>query len=320
MISLNHVYRSAVLLSALIGAACAAPPEIAPDEAAQLAQVVNAAMQSPLQQAPDDMGTPNAAAAALPVNEAGQPVVARVNTVEILQADLDRALQRYTMQQIPGITADAQRIGALNALIDQVLINEAAVAQNVQVTDEEVQAELDANIQIAGSPDAWNQWLAQNLYSADEFRQTLRDTLVTTRMRDLITQDFSSAVPHVHARHILVTTELQANEVIGRLNSGEDFGVLAAAYSADVTTREQGGDLGWFAQGELLEPYLSDIAFSLQPGQVAGPIATSLGYHVVQTIERAEQVVPEEKRPLVAQGQFELWLSGLRSAASIEVY
>jgi len=319
VISLNHVYRSAALLLVLAGVACAPPPDLSSDEAAQLAQVVNAAMQSPLEQAPDDMGTPNAAAA-LPMNEAGQPVVARVNAIEILQADLDRALERYTTQLAPGITADAQRLSALNALIDQVLINEAAVAQNVQVTDEEVQTELDANMQIAGSPEAWNQWLEQNLYTADEFRQTLHDTLVTTRMRDLVTQDLSSAVPHVHARHILVATELQANEVIARLNSGEDFGALAAAYSTDVTTREQGGDLGWFAQGELLEPYLSDIAFSLEQGQVAGPIATSLGYHVVQTIERADQVVPEEKRPLVAQGQFELWLSGLRSAASIEVY
>ena len=320
MISLNHAYRSSVLLLALLAAGCAGQTELAPEEAAHLAQVVNAAMESPLQQAPDNMGTPDAAPAALPLNEAGQPVVARVNTIEILQADLDRALQRYAMQQAPGMTADTQRNSALSALIDQILINEAAAAQNVQVTDAEVQTEIDANKAIAGSEDAWNQWLAQNLYSPDEFRQTLRDTLVTTRMRDLVTQDLSSAVAHVHARHILVATELQANEVIARLNSGEDFGALAAAYSSDVTTREQGGDLGWFAQGELLEPYLSDIAFSLQPGQVAGPIATSLGYHVVQTIERADQLVPEEKRPLVAQGQFELWLSGLRSAATIEVY
>ena len=75
-----------------------------------------------------------------------------------------------------------------------------------------------------------------------------------------------------------------------------------------------------FAQGELLEPYLAEIAFSLQAGQVAGPIATPLGYHVVQVVERADQPVPEEKRPLVAQGQFELWLDGLRSAATIEIY
>jgi foldase protein PrsA len=318
VISLNLVRRSALLVLALAGVSCAPPPDLSSEDAAQLAQVVNAAMQSPLEQ--DNMGTPGAAAVALPLNEAGQPVVARVNETEILQTDLDRAIQRYVAQQIPGMTDETHRMGALNALIDQILINEAAAAQNVEVTDAEVQAELDANMQIAGSPEAWNTWLAQNLYTADEFRQTLRDTLLTTRMRDLVTQDLSSAVPHVHARHILVATELQANEVIARLNSGEDFGALAAAYSTDVTTREQGGDLGWFAQGELLEPYLSDIAFSLEPGQVAGPIATSLGYHVVQTIERADQVVPEEKRAQVAQGQFELWLSGLRSAANIEIY
>lgn len=277
------------------------------------------AMVSPLQQAAEQMGTPNAAAA-LPVNEAGQPIVARVNAVDILQSDLERTMSRFEVQQIPGITAETQRLNALNALIDQVLIAQAATAQNVSVTPEEVQAEIAANVNIAGSQENWNTWLSQNMYTPEEFERTLYETLLTTRMRDLVTQDLSSAVPHVHARHILVATELQANEVIARLNSGEDFGSLASLYSSDVTTREQGGDLGWFAQGELLEPYLSEVAFSLQAGQVAGPIATSLGFHVVQVIERADQPVPEEKRALVAQGQFELWVQGLRSDAEIELY
>lgn len=314
MNSLNLAYRSVLLLLALAVAGCAGQTELAPAEAAQLAQVVNAAVQSPLEQAPT---TPDAL---LPVNDAGEPIVARVNEVAILQMDLDRALMRFQAQQVAGMEPEAHRLNVLNSLIDQVLINEAAAAQGVQVTPEEVQAEIAANVQIAGSEDAWNQWLEQNLYTAEEFERTLYDTLVTARMRDLVTQDLSSPVPHVHARHILVATELQANEVIARLNSGEDFGALASVYSSDVTTREQGGDLGWFARGELLEPYLADVAFSLAPGQVAGPIATSLGFHVIQVIERADQPVPEEKRALVAQGQFELWLEGLRGAATIEVY
>lgn len=319
MTSLNLATRIVLVLLALAMTGCAGQAALAPQEAIQ-AQADNAPVESPLQQAGDPNPTPDAVQAALPLNAAGEPVVARVNEVEIRQVDLARAMQRYAMMQIPGMTEDAQRLSVLNALIDQVLINEAAAAQNVVVTPEEVQAEIAANIAIAGSEDAWNQWLQQNLYTPEEFQRTLHETLVTTRMRDLVTQDLSSPVPHVRARHILVATELQANEVIARLNSGEDFGALAMVYSSDVTTREQGGDLGWFAQGELLEPYLSEIAFSLQPGQLAGPVATPLGFHVVQVLERADQPVPEEKRPLVAQGQFEMWVSGLRSAATIEVY
>lgn len=318
MISLNRVYRSILILVALGVAGCAGQSDVSPEEVAQLAQVVNAAMDTQMLQIPE--ATPATAQAALPVNEAGEPVVARVNEVEIRQAELDRAIQRYAMMQIPGMDDTMQRTNVLNALIDQVLINEAAAAQNVVVSPEELQAEIAANIEIAGSEEAWNAWLAQNLYTPEEFERTLHETLVTTQMRDLVIQDLSSAVTHVHARHILVATELQANEVIARLNSGEDFGALAAVYSSDVTTREQGGDLGWFAHGELLEPYLAEIAFSLQPGQVAGPVATPLGFHVVQVVERADQPVPEEKRPLVAQGQFELWVDSLRADATIEVY
>lgn len=262
---------------------------------------------------------PSEAPAGMPVNADGETIVARVNSVEILESELNRALARY-QSQIEVLDLDALRTDILNSMIEQVLIEQAAAAQNITVSDAEVQAEIDANIQIAGSPEAWQQWLANNLYTEEEFRETLRETLITARMRDIVTQGIHGDVPHVHARHILVATEAEANELLARINNGEDFGALAAAHSSDVTTREQGGDLGWFAQGELLEPYLAEVAFSLEPGQVAGPVATALGFHLIQTLEKADRPIPEEKLPMVAQGQFELWLAGLISQATIEVY
>lgn len=329
MHSLKTIYRALVVVLALAAAACAGQagtsgsrPEAANAAAAndvavvEAAGVADVAAQTTTAEPPIDSGTP----VGMPVNANGERIVARVNDAEILESELNRALSRYQLHQLEGVDENALRTDVLNALIEQALIDQAAAAQNVTVTDAEVQAEIDANMQIAGSEAAWQQWLADNLYTPEEFRETLRETLVTARMRDLVTQGVNGNVPHVHARHILVATEAEANDLLARIHNGEDFAALAAAHSSDVTTRDQGGDLGWFAQGELLEPYLAEVAFSLQPGEVAGPVATSLGFHLVQTLEQGERPIPEEKRPIVAQGQFEQWLAGLISQATIEVY
>jgi parvulin-like peptidyl-prolyl isomerase len=255
----------------------------------------------------------------VPVNENGVPIVARVNGIEITQAELDLALARSQQEMFASDSA-ALRASILDTLIEQELILQEAARAQIVVTNEQVEAEFQALKSQAGSDTVWQQWLAENQYTEAEFRDTLRPSLLTGILRDQVTQNMPEQVLQVHARHILVDTEAQASEILTRLQNGEDFAVLAASTSKDVTTRDQGGDLGWFADGELLEPALSQVAFSLQPAQIGGPVVTRLGYHVIQTLERAEMPVPPEKRPLLAQITFEKWLQGLAYNAIIERY
>jgi peptidyl-prolyl cis-trans isomerase C len=261
----------------------------------------------------------NPAPPTVQVNEQGISIVARVNGVEITQPELDQALARSQQQAFVSDPA-ALQASILDTLIEQELILQEATRAQIVVTDEQVEAEFQALKSQAGSEDVWQQWLAENQYTEVEFRATLRPSLLTGILRDQVTQNMPEQVLHVHARHILVESEAQASEILTRLQNGEDFVALAASISKDVTTRDQGGDLGWFADGELLEPRLSQVAFTLEPGQIAGPVATRLGYHVIQTLERAEMPVPPERRPLLAQITFEKWLRGLAYNAIIERY
>lgn len=256
----------------------------------------------------------------LPAGADGSQIVARVNGAEITLQVYERTLTRYQQQQFQAADPMALRASVLNALIEQVLIDQAAAAEQISVSDAEIDAELAQNASLAGSPEAWQEWLASNSYTEAEFRETLRETLLTSRMRDALTQSLSGNVLQVHARHILVGDQTSANDVMTRLQNGEDFAVLAGQYSNDVTTREQGGDLGWFTSEELLEPSLAQIAFNLTPGAIAGPVATSLGYHIIQTLEREERPVPAEKLPVLAQTRFENWLASLKASATIETY
>lgn len=256
----------------------------------------------------------------LPSNSAGIKLVGKVNGEEITLPDFERALARRQQEVTDAASPDTLRADVLNQIIEQILIRQGAAAQNVLVSDEQVQTELQALKDSAGSPDAWTAWLTSNLYTDQEFTETLRSSLLTNQVRDSLTGDLEGNVRQVHARHILVNTETAAQDALARLNAGEDFVALAATLSQDETTRENGGDLGWFTQDELLVPELARAAFAMQPQQVAGPITTELGYHILQTLEFADRPVDPDRWVYIAQARFENWLRPLYESAVIERY
>jgi len=242
-------------------------------------------------------------------------VVASVNGVPITQSVFDRAFVR-----IAGNSSAADNnvlaIEVLNTLIEQEVIAQAAAEINITVTEADVDAEIDSLKQELGN-NSWEDWLASNQYTEPEFREALKNSIITNRVRDEVLAELGEAVEHVHARHILVATQAEAQSVLDRLAAGEDFSSLAAELSLDQMTREFGGDLGWFIREELLDETLADTAFSLGAGEISQPIATQLGYHILQTIEKEERVIEPERMPLLVQTIFNRWLEEKMLAANI---
>jgi parvulin-like peptidyl-prolyl isomerase len=257
----------------------------------------------------------------LPLNAQGQPLVAKVNNIEITLDQFQQALVLYQSQQPTAADETALKQTVLDNLINQVLIEQAAATQGVTVTDVELNTEVQSYIDTAQSQGGWQQWLTENHFaSEDQFRATLRDTLLTGRMVAQVTQNVTGNVPQVHARHILVDTEAQANDVMNQLRSGADFAAMATQYSKDVTTNQQGGDLGWFTQDTLTEPILTQTAFSLNPGEIAGPIPTTIGFDILQTLEKAARPLSPENQAAMAKSEMDAWLQTLAQQATIERY
>jgi parvulin-like peptidyl-prolyl isomerase len=121
--------------------------------------------------------------------------------------------------------------------------------------------------------------------SEADYRRTIEADLLYSKLQEL----FASRVPmteeQVHARHILVGTEEEAQTVLARLEAGEDFVSLAQELSTDESTREDGGDLGWFPRGVMV-PEFEEAAFALQPGKASDIVQTSFGYHIILVEER----------------------------------
>lgn len=86
------------------------------------------------------------------------------------------------------------------------------------------------------------------------------------------------------ARHILVKTRDEADNIKKRLDKGEDFGKLAKKFST-CPSGKRGGDLGEFRRGQMVKAF-DDVVFKKEVLTVHGPVKTKFGFHLIQTIYR----------------------------------
>ena len=87
----------------------------------------------------------------------------------------------------------------------------------------------------------------------------------------------------VHAAHILVKTNEEANSILFDLNRGAKFEDIAKTRSL-CPSRKNGGDLGWFGRGQMVKEF-ENAAFSTTPGKLSGIVKTQFGYHIIRVIE-----------------------------------
>lgn len=275
--------------------------------------------------APPTTAVPAAAPTATPLPA---PQAAIVNGWQILLADYEQRVAPYEQtlltQGLDPSTAEGQarlaeiRQEVLDNLIDTVLIEQRALDLGVSVSDADLEAQTAADIEAGGGQAAFDEWLQATGLTHGDYKQMLHEALLTQRVMDAVTASVPQVAEQVHARQIVVASQEVAGQVLAELQAGADFVAVARTKSTDLATKDNGGDLGWFPRG-LIPPELESLAFSLQPGEIGGPLQMDDGYHFVQVMER------EQDRPISPemQGQlrlalFDRWLEEQRAEAVIE--
>lgn len=275
----------------------------------------------------EDPASPTPEPTATPTTE---PVAAIVNGTPISLEAYEHQVDRYEASMVAagedlnkpdGQEAAAQgRRWVLNLMIEQLLIEQAAAEAGVTVSDDELQATIDSLREEIGDED-FNAWLEKEGMSLEQMRERLRGDMIATKMANQIAESVPQTTDHVHARHILLATREEAERIISQLEAGGDFATLAREYSNDVSTRDVGGDLGFFPPGVLTSDSVETAAFALQPGQISGVVESELGFHVVQVVERMpdQEVSPENLR-LLRDKAVRGWLDDLRESADIQIF
>lgn len=251
--------------------------------------------------------------------QTAQPIDRIAAVVEedvILQSELDRAMRnvmaQYTNRQDQLPPRDVLEKQVLERLILVRLQVARAERSNVRVTDEELdQAVNGVASQNGVSIDQLRQQLASEGIGFTDFRATLRDEMVTQRLRQSFAQgrinvseaEVNSALAaqanagaQFHLAHILVAVpdgataeqiavgEKKIEGVKALIDKGEmDFAAAAVRYS-DSPNALEGGDLGWRSPDEIPTAFAEQIR-NLPPGQMVGPIRGPSGFQLVRVVE-----------------------------------
>ena len=252
-------------------------------------------------------------------------VIATVGGNIVQYSELEAQYLQYTMQE--GVPADPQKMKCdmLENMIYQKLLLNQAELDSVEVTDGQVESELDRRlryyISLLGSKEKFEEFYQKSVVEfKEELREQVREMMLVENVQQSITADVKitpteirqfykdipeDSIPFINSEVRLaqivklppvndeeierVKNKLQ--EIRYRVLNGENFATLAILYSEDPGSSKQGGELGLFGRGEMY-PEFEAAAFSLkEKNEVSDIIKTDAGFHILQLIERRGEYV-----------------------------
>ncbi|MDX2114207.1 MAG: peptidylprolyl isomerase [Planctomycetota bacterium] len=92
-------------------------------------------------------------------------------------------------------------------------------------------------------------------------------------------------MPRAAARHILVKTEKEAQDLKAKIDGGADFGAMAKQHSL-CPSGKAGGDLGVFGRGEMVPEFETVVFGPIGLNETSAPVKTQFGYHLIQVTKR----------------------------------
>jgi peptidyl-prolyl cis-trans isomerase C len=227
---------------------------------------------------PAQSPAPSAAPAAKPAEAGGgDKVLARVNGAPITESDLALAAEDPALS-LPAMAEAQKRDVILGYLVDLKIGANAAEA-----------AKIGEGPEFARKLAYFRDKLLLDEYLEREVKKAVTPDAVH-KLYDETVKNVKPE-PEVHARHVLVETEDEAKKVEARLKAGEDFAKVAGEVSKDPGSKTDGGDLGFFTQDRMVQPF-AEAAFKLEPGQVSDPVKTQFGWHVIKVEEKRTRPVP----------------------------
>ncbi|MEG6507728.1 peptidylprolyl isomerase [Methyloligella sp. 2.7D] len=239
---------------------------------------------------------------------AADEVVARVNGKDITREDMDFARSEVGAQLANFPKPEQERM-LVQFLIENELMASAAEEEKLDEADN------------------FDERLAYHR------RRALRDAYFDNNITGAISEKVAKQIyddqtakmkqeKEIHARHILVGTKEEAEEVKKELEDGADFAELAKEKSKDPSA--EGGDLGYFGRGQMVKPF-EDAAFKLKKGELSDPVQSQFGWHIIEVTDTRNRQVPkfDDVREAIMgrllQAKMQETLQNLQGPAEVEI-
>jgi len=257
--------------------------------------------------------------------------IASVNGQAISRADFDRRLESSPAAK-----------QALTQMVQQALLDQYARNNKIDISQDDV-TKRENELKAKYPAGQFDQIVKQQGYTEQDVQNILRGQIVLEKAiapqvhvsdADIKAYfDKNRTVfdkpEQVRARHILVTSAATAQQVLAKLKAGGSWDALAKQYSTDPSTKDKGGELGFFGRGQMV-PQFQDAAFNAKVGQIVGPVKSPFGFHIIQveekkpaqkaTLASAHDQIKAQLMQTQQSQQAPLFLQQLRSSAKIDVY
>jgi peptidyl-prolyl cis-trans isomerase C len=288
-------------------------------------------------------------------------VLARVNGEAVDKTEFDRAVGALEARNGGPVPAE-QRDRILREVLDQIvsykLLIQESRTRKIAATDAEVDERIKEIQKQFPSEDAFKQMLTSRKTTLEQVRSDISQDitvqkLIANEIADKVAvkpeqvTDFYAKNPdqfkqpeRVRASHILImvpkgsdeaaktAARNKAADILKDVKAGKDFAALAKEHSQDPGSAKNGGDLGFFQQGQMVGPF-NDVAFKLAPGSVSDLVETEFGFHIIKVAEKqtARAVPLEEVRPQLEQylerqnreQQTDAFVNGLKAKGKVEI-
>ncbi|MEY3369141.1 MAG: hypothetical protein RI973_2296 [Bacteroidota bacterium] len=249
-----------------------------------------------------------------------EKVIAYVGTEVVLLSELEEQIALLSERQGGKLPPNARCIVLENLLTQKLLVNQAKL-DSVEVTDEEVEAQLGARIDqileyMGGNVSQFEDYYGQTITEVkDAFREDLKNQLLSDRMKSQVMQNIKvtpsevksffrkiprDSLPYFNAEveigEIVLKPSVNTTErqlAIDKLEAlrkrivedGEKFENVAQTYSDDFASARIGGDLGWTKRGKFV-PEFEAAAYKLEEGEISPVVESEFGFHLIQLLSR----------------------------------
>jgi peptidyl-prolyl cis-trans isomerase SurA len=251
-------------------------------------------------------------------------VAAVVGKNVILQSDIENQYIQYRLQRGISGSAETIRCQILEDLLFQKLMLNQAEIDSVEVTDEQINQEMERRLRYfineLGSQEKLEAYYNKSTNEIkNELRRLVKDQMLVQEVQSGIMNSVevtpseiknyyrtmpSDSIPMVNSEYeiaqivkkppISIDEKLKVKERLfdlrKRILEGERFSTLAVLYSEDPGSARKGGELGFYGRGELY-PEFEAVAFTLKDGEISEIVETEAGFHIIQMIERRGEYV-----------------------------
>ncbi len=233
----------------------------------------------------------------------------------------------------------------INKLVDHYLILEYGRQKGVTLSEKELESAVEDIKGDYPGEEVFQEMLLQRYLDYEKWKEGLRQQLLVKKIMAKVSENLTPVTfdeiknyfdthrndftrpEMVKFSHIVVRTKDEAEDLLKRLNQGENFKELATQYST-TPEAENGGEVGWVSRGELHES-LEKAVFSLPVGKISPVVKTPYGYHIFEVqskrppgLKSLHDAMGEIESRLSHEKQetfYQRWLKQLRGLYPVQV-